>query len=295
MQLTASQKRGLLALLALCVVLAALRLWWLGSAPPLEAGEVPTRDKAQAPLSIIDINAAGAAEFETLPGIGPVLAGRIVKYRTKIQGFASVDELRKVYGLDSALLEQLRPRLTVGPYAEKREKRSPLSASVKEDAAPPEVRKEGRVELPASQSKPTGGKKDLFPPLDLNLADSVALLAVPGIGPGTAGRIVNYRNRLGFYHHLDQLSEVWGLRPENLERMKGSLTVNGNIQSMPHIRLNAAEVSRLQRHPYAGYKVSRVVEAYVKEHGELHSLNECFAIKGVESAVWTKLAPYLQF
>lgn len=61
----------------------------------------------------ININTATAAELTALPGVGDVIAGRIVDYRTANGPFANVDELDKVKGIGSATLEKIRPYATV--------------------------------------------------------------------------------------------------------------------------------------------------------------------------------------
>jgi len=48
---------------------------------------------------LLDINKCDSAALEALPGIGPVLAVRIIKYRSLLGGFARVEQLREVYGL----------------------------------------------------------------------------------------------------------------------------------------------------------------------------------------------------
>jgi competence protein ComEA len=60
-----------------------------------------------APLRSIDLNAADASELETLPGIGPALAARIVEYRETTGPFTSVDELADVSGITPRLQEEL--------------------------------------------------------------------------------------------------------------------------------------------------------------------------------------------
>ncbi|WP_246121310.1 ComEA family DNA-binding protein [Actinoallomurus bryophytorum] len=55
-----------------------------------------------APGSPIDLNSATATQLDQLPGVGPVLAQRIVTYRTEHGGFRSVDELRQVSGIGDA-------------------------------------------------------------------------------------------------------------------------------------------------------------------------------------------------
>lgn len=61
----------------------------------------------------ISLNRATSSQLETLPGIGPALAGRILAYREEIGSFASVDQLREVTGIGSKLFEQLKDNLTL--------------------------------------------------------------------------------------------------------------------------------------------------------------------------------------
>jgi DNA uptake protein ComE-like DNA-binding protein len=50
-------------------------------------------------IKLLDLNSSDSASLEALPGIGPVLSARIIKYRKLLGGFASVSQLREVYGL----------------------------------------------------------------------------------------------------------------------------------------------------------------------------------------------------
>jgi len=62
----------------------------------------------------LDLNRATAQELEKLPGIGPVLAQRIVDWREKHGPFKSVDDLLAVPGIGPKTLENLRDKVTVG-------------------------------------------------------------------------------------------------------------------------------------------------------------------------------------
>lgn len=62
---------------------------------------------------MIEINSADSSLLCTLKGIGPVKASRILKYRARLGGFYKVDQLSEVYGLDSSLIETIRPLLKV--------------------------------------------------------------------------------------------------------------------------------------------------------------------------------------
>jgi competence protein ComEA len=61
----------------------------------------------------VDLNAATEEGLDTLPGVGPVLAQRIVAWRTEHGRFTSVDELAEVPGIGPKLLERLRPLVRV--------------------------------------------------------------------------------------------------------------------------------------------------------------------------------------
>ena len=60
----------------------------------------------------IELNSADSSLLTTLPGIGPVLASRTVKYRSRIGGFADVEQLGEVYGINRDLLDRLAPMLS---------------------------------------------------------------------------------------------------------------------------------------------------------------------------------------
>lgn len=63
----------------------------------------------------VDLNRATAAELQTLPGVGPAMAERIIAYRQAAGGLQSVDELVNVSGIGPSRLAELRPLVTVGP------------------------------------------------------------------------------------------------------------------------------------------------------------------------------------
>jgi competence protein ComEA len=61
----------------------------------------------------VDLNSADLAALDTLPGVGPVLAQRIVDWRTEHGRFSSVDELGEVSGIGDKLLAQISPKVRV--------------------------------------------------------------------------------------------------------------------------------------------------------------------------------------
>ena len=115
-----SERRGRLGEgLLLAVVLGLALLLALGSGvnrllrvetvAPVHS--VPAEELRQAEL--VNLNSASAERLVCLPGIGEVLAGRIIAYREEHGPFASVEELTEVYGIGEGKLEAIRERVFV--------------------------------------------------------------------------------------------------------------------------------------------------------------------------------------
>jgi competence protein ComEA len=69
--------------------------------------------RAGTSLSTININTASVDALETLPGIGPTYAQRIIDYRVEHGAFATVEQLTEVKGIGPATLDKLRHLITV--------------------------------------------------------------------------------------------------------------------------------------------------------------------------------------
>jgi competence protein ComEA len=80
---------------------------------PVAAGGGPAAGGGAGAGGLLDLNLATAQDLDGLPGIGPVLAERIVAWRTEHGRFASVDQLREVDGIGEAKYSSLRSKVTV--------------------------------------------------------------------------------------------------------------------------------------------------------------------------------------
>ncbi len=78
------------------------------TAPPVASGS-----GSGAPAGPVNLNTATVDDLDTLPGVGPVMAGRIIDWRTQNGRFASVDQLREVSGIGDRTFERLAPLVTV--------------------------------------------------------------------------------------------------------------------------------------------------------------------------------------
>lgn len=88
----------------------------LGTAGALPGpGAAPAGPDARREVgSAVDINTATVEELMSVPGIGQVIAQRIVEFREKNGPYASVDDLLKVRGIGEKSLDRIRGRLVAG-------------------------------------------------------------------------------------------------------------------------------------------------------------------------------------
>jgi competence protein ComEA len=86
-----------------------------GSTPVLPIDEVHGAIPAESPQTKININSATVEELEAMPGIGEVIAARIIAYREENGPFRTVDDLIHIQGISDRTIDQIRDLVTTGP------------------------------------------------------------------------------------------------------------------------------------------------------------------------------------
>ncbi len=191
-------------LLGVLVTLLTVQAWAylpLGSRPATldRHGELNYR---------IDVNRADRAELLQLPGVGKNLAGRIEEHRQQHGRFEDVEQLRQVKGIGPARLASLKPLVEAGP------ERGEQTGGEKPERAP-------------APKKTAAKGSDLTQPVDINRATVTELQRLPGVGPKTAERIVEERQKKPFAS-VDDLRRVPRIGPKTLERLRPLVTVTAH-------------------------------------------------------------------
>jgi competence protein ComEA len=122
-------------------------------------------------------------------GLPAALAKRIVKYQSTGARLNTLQDLSKIYGMHQEQLETIRPFVLEQKQTSSNQAHAPIKAKAAEVIAP----------------------------FDINQADTTSLMALPGIGPAYARRIIQYRTLLKGYVSTSQFKEVYGLSEFALE------------------------------------------------------------------------------
>lgn len=161
-----------------------------------DAAELAFPEEAEPEISYpLDLNAATAEELETLPGVGAILAERIVSYREAVGGFQTLEELQQVNGIGSGIYSQIAPYLFIIGELQTISPESELPEAT--DAAAPETAPEF-----ASAS---------IPRLDINIATAEDFQKLPNVTPEQAEAIVRLRTQIQYFQNIYELLYADGM------------------------------------------------------------------------------------
>lgn len=124
--------------------------------------------------------------------------------------------------------------------------------------------RQARQRRPAGQK--SGYQESWGVQVDLNEADSAALIEVKGIGPYFCKKILELRERLGSFASTHQLLEIKGMDEEKFERIKGQVFVHPS--GIKRFKLTEADKRFLARHPYIGAYNARGIALFAEAMGK---------------------------
>lgn len=226
---------------------------------------------AKGELFAFDPNTLDEAGWKRL-GIREKTISTIQKFRAKGFKFKTPQDLNKVYGLRHEEAQRLIPYIRIAEM--KAVSDVPLS--------------KGAVAFTAVPPAPTRR----FTIIDINTADTAALISLPGIGDKLARRIVNFREKLGGFHSVDQLSETYGIADSTFQLIKPRLECKNPV--VKTLNINTADVNGLRVHPYFKWNIANAIINYRRQHGSYKSVDELRKIDIITDEVFNKIAPYIE-
>lgn len=223
-------------------------------------------------LSSFDPNQVSEARLLDM-GVPRNVAANWLKYLDKGGRFKSNSSVGKIYGMTPELFEKLSPYIEIDNV-----KQSVVISKDEKDSIEKKVMIQRKANVGITK-------------VELNGADSVALVALPGIGPTLAVRILKYRKMLGGFYDIEQLRMVYGLKEEHFQMASPHLNVDADKIEL--LNINFLSASEMGRHPYIGYKNSRKIVKLRDSKGPFVSPADLELIFSADSL--KQLTPYLIF
>ncbi len=196
-------------------------------------------------------------------GVSEKLARTWINYILKGGKFRSIEDVKKLWGMNDSIFYNIEPYLT---YNNK-----------------------NKTNMPQQNTKPIPKKIEM---LELNSADTNQLKSLPGIGSSFASRIVKYRQRLGGYVAKEQLKEIFGLNEELFDKISPYLYVD--IFDVKKLNINTDDYFTLVQHPYLNKEIVKQILQLRKKQGILNKddlLNNGILMK----EEWDRIKWYIEF
>ncbi len=274
------ERKGIIWLLTILVLLISLPFFYSVMLPkqPLEIKitDLKSYDDAQKTLVSyhletenklfkFDPNIISDDEFSKL-GFSKFNIKTIRNFLSKGGKFRKPEDVKKIFGVKLELFQKLEPFIVINPSQNNNHS---FSDSTK------------------TQKKYTTKKV-----VEINSADSIELVGLYRIGPATASRIIDYRNKLGGFLKLEQLTEIWGFDEDVLYDLNGKVMVDASKAIIHNV--NTVSADELKTHPYFKYKLSNAIVNYRKQHGNFLKMDDLKNIVLINDSIYKRITLYLK-
>lgn len=189
----------------------------------------------------------------------------LINYRNKGGRFYKPEDLKKVWTMPGGFYERVKDYMSITPVQ--------------------------RPSYPTFTSTPYSRPERKIEPVDVNTGDTAAFIALPGIGPVLASRIINFRNKLGGFQSIDQVGETYGLPDSTFQQLKPYFTISN--EEVEKLNINQATKEALSAHPYISWKLANAIVEYRNQHGNYQSIDDLKNILILDEATFLKIRNYL--
>jgi len=222
-------------------------------------------------LFFFDPNTLTDEEWSRL-GLRNKTIATIRNYLNKGGHFKKPEDVQKIYGLFPNEYERIAPFIKIETSNRIKYNNDIANKSLQDN-------------------QPKNSYSSRYSNVEINLADTSDLIALPGIGSKLAARIISFRDKLGGFYSINQVGETFGLPDSTFQKIKQYLILTNT--SVKKININTATIEELKAHPYIRYNLANPIVAYRNEHGPFNKVEDIMKVMAVTDEVYNKIAPYL--
>ena len=209
-------------------------------------------------------------------GFSKKLSATLINYRNKGGHFYKTDDLKKLYGLSPELYNELEAYIVISNTKKEFENH------INKDT------------LYQKSYTKINDEKKTYPKeiIEINTADSLAIVHLKGIGPSYTKRIIKHRNLLGGFHSLNQLKEIYGMTDSLFILLSSQIKLDKN--NITKIAINKIDITVLRKHPYFTYTSAQAIINYRTKHGKLTE-QDVRTLGVFNEEKLTLILPYISF
>jgi competence protein ComEA len=217
------------------------------------------KDKKIVSTEPVELNSDGFARLVGA-GIPEEVSKHILAYRKKGGSFSKPEDLLKIHGVDSSLFLSVQQHIRVKPAF-------------------------------GDKNNTTFKFTNSHFVVELNRADSIDLIRLPGIGHKLSGRMIKYRDALGGFYSTHQLTEVYGITDSLCQSIAQYLVID--TTNIRKIHLNAVNLEELQKHPYLNRYLAKAILGYRRLVGSFTNVEQLLQNYLIPEENYYKIVHYL--
>ena len=198
----------------------------------------------------------------------------IINYRDKGGKFYSKKDLAKLYTISEEDFAQLEPYIV-------------LPEVTRKDYAPAKSETKENQQIEEKKAPKT------IPIVDLNTVDSITLVELPQIGPYTAVRIIEFREKLGGFVDKEQLRDVKGMDEARFTAIQPY--INLGAVEIRKVFVNRADFKTLVHHPYLSYEQVKRIFNQREKRGMIKNWEQLETLLMEEGEVNPLLEQYVKY
>jgi len=203
-------------------------------------------------------------------GLQPKIAQTIINFRTKGGTFRIKSDFKKIFGLTE------KNYLALYPFIQLPEQQSDVKIE----------------EIQSTKAFPLTNNSYDDTKIDINKADIETWVKLPGIGYTYAGKIVQYRDKLGGFYSIDQIKTTYGVPDSVIDKNYSLFEISPIRRQIP---INSIKAEELKNHPYITSRQAHIIVNYRTNHGPFSKLDDLKKIHALKTDFLNKISPYLLF
>lgn len=238
------------------------------NADPFESTSTPFSNPSRTALFYFDPNTLSIEGWKKL-GLRDKTIQTIKNYLDKGGHFKTPDDLQKIYGLHIDEFHRIKSYVRI----------EQTTIDSKPHYYPSEKTSSYTKNYPSKET------------IEINTADTTALISLPGIGSKLAGRIVNFRDGLGGFYSVDQVKEIYGLPDSTFQKIRNRIVLKD--VEVRKLNINTATKDELKTHPYIKWNLANAIVEFRTQHGNFSKPEDIQKIQLITPEIFLKVKPYL--